>query len=200
MMKSKEYDADSDEPADPMTIVPAGSDEEYDIRERSQLYDLDSEYGEVDDADRPWRGYYEKSVRRQNCFFGISLMHIFAAFIAAYLLMGMSFTRSNIGFFGDEVSMEGSSGEVGIDASNAEVQEIIDEEILELEEAGKWGDNAKNIEPDTRMSDLVKDHNKVGLNNWTEEKQVSRVTDLANTNQKFTILNCSCSVEVVGRS
>jgi hypothetical protein len=38
-------------------------------------------------------------------------MHIFAAFVGAYFLMGMSFTRSNIGTFGDESAMEGSSGE-----------------------------------------------------------------------------------------
>jgi hypothetical protein len=111
-----EYDADSDLPSDPMHIAALGSDDEYDIREHNHMDDLDSEYGEVEieeDTDKPSlpRGYYKKYVRRQNFFFGISLMHIVAAFIAAYFLMDMSFTRSNIGIFGDEVQMEGSSGE-----------------------------------------------------------------------------------------
>lgn len=107
---SDEYDADSNEPADPMAIAPVGSDD-YDLREHGD--ELESEYGEVEDTDKPSlpKGFYRKSVRRQNCFFGISLVHIVAAFIGAYFLMGMSFTRSNIAIFGDEVSMEGSSGE-----------------------------------------------------------------------------------------
>jgi len=64
-----------------------------------------------------------------------------------------------------------STGEVGIDASNAEVQEIIDEEIVALEEAGHWGDNAKKIEPNQRWADLITHHDKIGMNNWTENKQ-----------------------------
>lgn len=89
-----EYDADSDLPADPMHIAALGSDDEYDIREHNHMGDLDSEYGEVEiveDTDKPSlpRGYYKKYVRRQNFFFGISLMHIVAAFIAAYFLMDM---------------------------------------------------------------------------------------------------------------
>jgi hypothetical protein len=62
-------------------------------------------------------------------------------------------------------------GEVGIDAYNAEVQEIIDEEIVELEEAGNWGDNAKTIGSNERFKDLIKNRDKVGVNNWTEQKQ-----------------------------
>ncbi|KAL3804369.1 hypothetical protein HJC23_011297 [Cyclotella cryptica] len=62
-------------------------------------------------------------------------------------------------------------GEVGIDAENAEVQEIIDEEIVELEEAGNWGDNAITIDSNQRFNDLIKNRDKVGLNDWTEKKQ-----------------------------
>jgi hypothetical protein len=62
-------------------------------------------------------------------------------------------------------------GEVGIDADNAEVQEIIDEEIVELEEAGNWGDNAKTIDSNERFKELIKIRDKVGVNNWTEQKQ-----------------------------
>jgi hypothetical protein len=51
------------------------------------------------------------------------------------------------------------------------VQEIVDEEITELEEAGNWGDNAKRTEPNERFNDLIKNRNKVGLNSWTEKKQ-----------------------------
>ena len=174
MNRPNEYDADSEEPADRMEVVPVGSDDEYDLRDHNQLYDLESEYGEVvEDTDMPSipRGFYRKSVRRQNCFFGISLVHIIAAFIGAYFLMDMSFTRSNIGFFGDEVSMEGSSGEVGIDASNAEVQEIVDEEIIELEEAGNWGENAKRVNSNQHFNDLIQSRNKVGMHGWAEKKQ-----------------------------
>ena len=173
MDRSNEYDADSEEPADRMEVVAVGSDDEYDLRDHNQIDELDSEYGDIEDTDMPSipRGFYRKSVRRQNCFFGISLMHIIAAFIGAYFLMDMSFTRSNIGIFGDEASMEGSSGEVGIDASNAEVQEIVDEEIIELEEAGNWGENAKRVGSNQHLDDLIKSRNKVGMHSWAEKKQ-----------------------------
>ncbi|KAL7479638.1 hypothetical protein ACHAW6_005361 [Cyclotella cf. meneghiniana] len=165
-----------------MSVIPiASSDDEYDLREHAPDDDLDSDYGEIEVGKAPRHrsrssrllspNFYKQAVRRQNFFFGISLIHIVAAFIAAYFLMGMSFTRSNIAIFGDEVAMEGSSGEVGIDAENAEVQAIIDEEIVELEEAGNWGDNAKTIDATQRFKDLIKNRDKVGMNNWTEQKQ-----------------------------
>lgn len=53
---------------------------------------------------------YRTSVRRQNCFFGVSVLSLTMAFIAAYLLMGLSFTPSNIGIFGDESTRKGGSG------------------------------------------------------------------------------------------
>lgn len=155
----REYNADSNGP----------SGDEYDLREEN-VDDLDSEYGEVTEEAMP-TGFYKSSVRRQNCFFGISLMQIVAAFIGAYFLMDMSFTRSNVGLFGDEVFMEGSSGEVGIDALNAEVQEIVDEEITELEEAGGWGENAKKVEQSSPLHELISNRNKIGENSWTEAKQ-----------------------------
>ena len=119
MNRHPEFDADDATPGDPPGVVIASSDDEYDLTEyRQSLGDLSSEYGEVEEYAKSTRnehvlpkGFYKKSVRRQNCFFGISLMHIFAAFVGAYFLMGMSFTRSNIGTFGDESAMEGSSGE-----------------------------------------------------------------------------------------
>lgn len=198
-----------------MSVIPiASSDDEYDLREHAPDDDSDSDYGEIEVEKAPRHrsrssrllspNIYKQAVRRQNCFFGISLIHIVAAFIAAYFLMGMSFTRSNIAIFGDEVAMEGSSGEccfasckftrtfvfllilmailsyhliktvageVGIDAENAEVQEIIDEEIVELEEAGNWGDNAKTIDSNQHFKDMIKNRDKVGMNNWTEQKQ-----------------------------
>lgn len=55
---------------------------------------------------------YRTSVRRQNCFFGISVLSLTMAFIATYLLMGLSFTPANIGIFGDESSRKGGSGKV----------------------------------------------------------------------------------------
>ena len=103
----------SDEPADPMIAVPVGpSEDEYDLRQRDD--DLDNEYRDIEDVTHPsmTSGFYKKSLRRQNCFFGISMLHIVAAFIGAYFLMGWSFTiTNNRGVFGDEMNMEGSSGE-----------------------------------------------------------------------------------------
>ena len=55
---------------------------------------------------------YRTSVRRQNCFFGISVLSLTMAFIATYLFMGLSFTPANIGIFGDESSRKGGSGKV----------------------------------------------------------------------------------------
>ena len=53
---------------------------------------------------------YRTLVRRQNCFFGVSVLSVTVVFIAAYLLMGLSFTPANIGIFGDESSRKGESG------------------------------------------------------------------------------------------
>jgi hypothetical protein len=53
---------------------------------------------------------HRASVRRQNCFFGVSVISLTMAFIAAYLFMGLSFTPANIGIFGDESTRKGGSG------------------------------------------------------------------------------------------
>ncbi len=58
---------------------------------------------------------YRTSVRRQNCFFGVSVLSLTIAFIATYLLMGLSFTPANIGIFGDESSRKGKSGKLRMD-------------------------------------------------------------------------------------
>ena len=64
---------------------------------------------------------YRASIRRQNRFVGASILVIAGMFFAAYVIMGLSFTPSNIGIFGDESSMKGGSGEVGLDADNGVV-------------------------------------------------------------------------------
>mmetsp|Transcript_11000 Transcript_11000/g.23059 ORF Transcript_11000/g.23059 Transcript_11000/m.23059 type:complete len:153 (+) Transcript_11000:141-599(+) len=55
--------------------------------------------------------FYRPSLRRQNRFFGGGVVIIAAAFVAAYFLMDMSFTPSNVRTFGDESHFEGGSGE-----------------------------------------------------------------------------------------
>jgi len=60
------------------------------------------------------RDFYRSTVRRQNCCFGISMISVAGAFLAAYLLMGLSFSPSNIGIFGDESSLKGGSGKMDI--------------------------------------------------------------------------------------
>lgn len=67
-------------------------------------------------------------------------------------------------------------GEVGLDADNAQTQAIIDEEIIEVEEAGLFGENGKNARTKASkvhntMKDLVKNHNAVGKNEWVEDKK-----------------------------
>lgn len=69
---------------------------------------------------------------------------------------------------------------MGLDAENAETQEIVDEEIIELEEAGKFGDfgvmdskTAKRAKGRDRVKDFLKDHaghDNVGKNKWVEQK------------------------------
>ena len=54
---------------------------------------------------------YRESVMRQNRLFGVSVFVLAGMFVAAYFMMGLSFSPSNIGIFGDESSMRGGSGE-----------------------------------------------------------------------------------------
>ena len=82
--------------------------------------DVDSaEYGEVQtitprtvtkNSSAANNDFYGKSMRRQNCCFGTSMVTFAGLILAAYFLMGLSFTPSNMGIFGDESSMKGGSG------------------------------------------------------------------------------------------
>ena len=82
----------------------------------SAAYDEDGEYGEtlshrtVTKDNAP--SIYRESVNRQNRLFGVSVFLLAGLFVAAYFLMGLSFSPSNIGIFGDESSMRGGSGEM----------------------------------------------------------------------------------------
>ena len=84
------------------------------------LSDIDSEYGERTlEPQTVTRGstmdkneFYQTSVRRQNCFFGGSMLMFAGLFVVAYFYMGLSFTPSNIGIFGDESAMKGSAGKL----------------------------------------------------------------------------------------
>ena len=77
---------------------------------------VDSEYGEPTLTPRVVtkhsrvanNDFYRTSVRRQNCCFGASMLSLAGLFVAAYFLMDMSFSPSNIGIFGDESSVKGS--------------------------------------------------------------------------------------------
>lgn len=88
--------------------------------------ELDSEYGDGEQAEQVLNVSaesrapstsnnefynYKSEVRKQNCLFGSSVMSVAGLLIAAYFLMGLSFTPANIGIFGDETNMKGSSGE-----------------------------------------------------------------------------------------
>jgi len=176
---------DGDDYSMEMAVVATNSsDDEYSVEMIEQTgSDLDSEYGEQTLTPRTVtknssvanNDFYHKSVRRQNCCFGASMLTFVGAFVAAYFLMGVSFSPSNIGIFGDESSMKGGSGEVGLDAANAETQEIVDEEVIELEEAGNWGNHGRTKagKRDSKTKDRIKEligHNKVGKNNWVENK------------------------------
>mmetsp|Transcript_12146 Transcript_12146/g.17469 ORF Transcript_12146/g.17469 Transcript_12146/m.17469 type:complete len:743 (+) Transcript_12146:122-2350(+) len=110
--------------------------------------------------------FYRTSMKRQNICFGSTVFLVVGMFIAAYFYMDISFSPSNVGIFGDEKAMKGNSGEVGLDADNAETQEIIDEEIIELEETGKWGDNAKEVR--SKIDDIIFDTDRVGEHKWVE--------------------------------
>lgn len=68
------------------------------------------------------------------------------------------------------------TGEVGADASNAEMQAIIDEEITELEQKGDFG-NAANTKGKSakgpkkkNLKNMVDKNDKVGENEWVEDK------------------------------
>ena len=83
---------------------------------RSRADKKDGEYGKrtlttrtVTKDDAP--SLYRKSVMRQNRLFGVSVFVLAGMFVAAYFMMGLSFSPSNIGIFGDESSMRGGSGE-----------------------------------------------------------------------------------------
>ncbi|KAK1739185.1 glutaminyl-peptide cyclotransferase [Skeletonema marinoi] len=140
----------------------------------------DSEYGEdslhertltpntvTDNSSAAKAGFYRTSMQRQNICFGSTVFLVVGMFIAAYFYMDISFSPSNVGIFGDELAMKGASGEVGLDADNAETQEIIDEEIIELEETGHWGENGKEVR--SKIDDLIFDKDKIGEHKWVEE-------------------------------
>ena len=106
--------------------VHSASSDEYsvEIEEGSSSLDLENEYGEqtitpqtitksnISKAAGNSDDFYKTTVRRQNCCFGLSMISFAGLFIAAYFYMGMSFTPSNIGIFGDESSMKGGSGKI----------------------------------------------------------------------------------------
>ena len=114
------------EMADVSVHSSSDSDDEYsvEIEEGSSSLDLENEYGEqtitpqtitksnISKADGNSNDFYKTTVRRQNCCFGLSMISFAGLFIAAYFYMGMSFTPSNIGIFGDESSMKGGSGKI----------------------------------------------------------------------------------------
>ena len=93
--------------------VHSSSSSEYSVEIED---DMDSEYGEqtitpqtiTTKSNNDFE--YRASVRRQNCCFGLSMISFAGLFIAAYFLMGLSFSPSNIGMFGDESAMKGGSG------------------------------------------------------------------------------------------
>ena len=105
-------------------ISASDSDESIEILEHgsagaSSASDVDSEYGERTLTPRTVtkhssvanNDYYRQGVRRQNFCFGASMLSFAGLFVAAYFLMGLSFTPSNIGIFGDENALKGGSGE-----------------------------------------------------------------------------------------
>mmetsp|Transcript_2716 Transcript_2716/g.5850 ORF Transcript_2716/g.5850 Transcript_2716/m.5850 type:complete len:253 (-) Transcript_2716:438-1196(-) len=121
--------------------------------------------------------FYRPSLRCQNRFFGSGVVSIAASFVAAYFLMGISFTPSNIAIYGDEYHFVGGSGEVGADATNAQIQAVIDEEITKLEQEGNFGEAANTkiqgaltSEAHQKFKDMIIDKDKVGENEWVEDK------------------------------
>ncbi len=70
-----------------------------------------------------------------------------------------------------------NAGEVGTDASNAEIQAVIDEEITELELEGNFGEaannegkGAKGSKTKNKLKNMVNKKDKVGENEWVEDK------------------------------
>ena len=103
-----------------MVIIPTSSDDdELKVENNAHRY-MESEYVERTLAPHKVTKHtyvanddlYRTAVRRQNCCFGTSMLTITGLFVAAYVLMGLSFTPSNIGIFGDESSMKGGSGKL----------------------------------------------------------------------------------------
>jgi hypothetical protein len=115
--------------------------------------------------------HYRASVMRQNRFFGVSMILLAGLFVGAYFLMGLSFTPANVGIFGDESSMRGGSGEVGLDADNAKTQAIVDEEVTEMEESEHWGEmgHVAKAAKGANALDRIKTHDKVGKHDWVED-------------------------------
>lgn len=136
--------------------------------------------------------FYMKSMRRQNICFGSSVFLLAGMFIAAYFYSDISFTPANAGIFGDETAMKGVSGEVGLDADNAETQEIIDEEIIELEETGHWGEKAK--EKRSKIDDIIFDKNKIGEHNWVEDSDWWK-KNLGNMDVSVQCLLCTSNLQ-----
>lgn len=97
----------SDEDDDDFSIEEEEATTQYDV-------DVDSEYGEQTLTPNviTKEDVYRTTVRRQNCCFGISMITFAGLFVAAYFVMGLSFSPSNIGIFGDESALKGSSGEL----------------------------------------------------------------------------------------
>lgn len=173
-MRAEEYDLEMVN-VDDVPTYSSDEDDEYDT--------TDSEYGEGSShhqsmKQRPGSAaksnssvakpdFFRKSIRRQNICFGSSILLLVGVFIAAYSYMDLSFSPANVGIFGDEIAMKGSSGEVGLDADNAETQQIIDEEIIELEETGHWGDNANA--KTSKLDGVIFDKAKIGEHKWVEE-------------------------------
>jgi glutamine cyclotransferase len=93
------------------------------------------------------------------------MLVIAGMFIAAYFIMGLSFTPSNIGIFGDESSMKGGSGEVGLDADNGVTQSIVDEEVIELEKSEGKSSEGQAI----TVFDKMEEHDNVGKHSWVED-------------------------------
>ena len=109
-------DSDHDNDMDMVDIPASFSDDDDDDDEE----EVENEYGERTLAPRTVtqhssvakNDFYKASVRRQNCCFGTSMLSLAGVFVAAYFVMGLSFTPNNIGIFGDESSMKGGSGKI----------------------------------------------------------------------------------------
>mmetsp|Transcript_39230 Transcript_39230/g.83761 ORF Transcript_39230/g.83761 Transcript_39230/m.83761 type:complete len:326 (-) Transcript_39230:427-1404(-) len=165
-------------------VATISSDDEHSVESGSfPTSDVDSDYGEqtltpktvTKNTVAKSNDFYRAAVQRQNRYFGASMVAIAGSFLAAYILMGLTFTPSNIGIFGDESSMKGGLGEVGLDADNAETQKIVDEEIVAQEEAGQWGDMGHSKaakKRKKRITDFTNrfENSNVGKNKWVENK------------------------------